>query len=74
VREGGGVHPAVADPAGELEALGQLVGIGLDGDRAVAGADLGEVGGEDVDRGVGWGRVVVHCWEYAPPGVADGDR
>ena len=55
-----GIHPALLDPAPELELRGQLIGLGPDVHGAEAGAGLSDVVGEQIDGGVGGIRVIVH--------------
>ena len=53
-------HPAVADPAVQLELRGEDVGVGLCRDRPTPFARLRDVIRDDVDGGGGGNRVVVH--------------
>ena len=55
-----GVHPALLDPAAELELLSQLVGLRPDVHWTESGARLGDVLGQQLDGGVGGVRVIVH--------------
>src|SRR5207253_3692015 len=59
-RERVSVHPAVADPAVELELFRKVVWAGLGGDRTDTRAGSRDVARDDVDGAMSGARVIVH--------------
>ena len=60
-------HPALTDPAVQLELGGEDVGVGLGRDGSTPFACLRDVIRDDVDRGGGGNRVVIHGGSMRPP-------